>query len=78
MKKALVSPNEVVEIANATGFRVAEVADQAFDVAPPLFWVDCPDECVSDFWFFNTETNAVAEKPAAPDDEPATPAEVSP
>jgi len=33
--KALVSPNE--------GYRVAEIHETGFDVAPPLFWVDCPD-----------------------------------
>lgn len=48
MKKALISPNEQRE----TGFRVAEVCEQSFDVAPPLFWVDCADDVVADqFWY---------------------------
>jgi hypothetical protein len=33
--KALISPNE--------GYRVAEIHETGFDVAEPLFWVDCPD-----------------------------------
>jgi hypothetical protein len=34
--------------------RVAEVEpdDKMFDVAPPLHWVDCPDTCVADAWYF--------------------------
>ena len=48
MKKALISPNEPRE----TGFRVAEVCEQPFDIALPLFWVDCADDVVTDqFWF---------------------------
>jgi hypothetical protein len=78
MKKALVSPSEVVALGSVSGYRVAEVAGQAFEVAPPLFWVDCPDECVPDLWVFNSETGDVAEKPPTPDDEPATPVEVLP
>lgn len=48
MKQALISPNEPVE----TGYRVAEVCTQSFEVALPLFWVDCADDVVADqFWF---------------------------
>ena len=32
--------------------RVAEVAENSFDVASPLFWVDCPDECVANEWYY--------------------------
>lgn len=46
--KALISPNEPRE----TGYRVAEVEPQQFDVAEPLFWVDCADDVVADkFWY---------------------------
>lgn len=46
--KALISPLELRE----TGFRVAEVCAQSFEVAQPLFWVDCADDVVADqFWF---------------------------
>jgi hypothetical protein len=48
MKKALISPIEIQQ----TGYRVAEVVDQLFEVAPPLFWVDCADDVVADqFWY---------------------------
>lgn len=36
MKKALIDNNNLV----------CQVEDQAFDVAPPFFWVDCPDDTV--------------------------------
>lgn len=50
--KALISPLELRE----TGFRVAEVCTQSFEVAQPLFWVDCADDVVADqFWFDPTD-----------------------
>lgn len=46
--KALISPNEPVE----TGYRVAQVEEQAFEVAPPLFWVDCANYVKADqYWY---------------------------
>lgn len=46
--KALISPLEVCK----AGYRVAEVCAQAFEVASPLFWVDCADDVVADkFWY---------------------------
>ena len=34
--------------------RVAEVVadDATFEVNPLLFWVDCPDDCVADQWYY--------------------------
>lgn len=34
--------------------RVAEVEenDKIFSVAEPLYWLDCPDDCVADKWYF--------------------------
>lgn len=32
--------------------RVAEVQIEPFDVAPPLHWVDCPEECAADEWYY--------------------------
>lgn len=40
MKKALISPGETV----GNGYRIAEVTASEFPVAPPLFWVDAPDD----------------------------------
>lgn len=46
--KALISPNEPCE----TGYRVAEVHPEGFEVAEPLFWVDCANDVVADkFWY---------------------------
>jgi hypothetical protein len=46
--KALISTNEPRE----TGYRVAEVTSQEFEVHSSLFWVDCADNIVSDqFWY---------------------------
>lgn len=34
--------------------RVAEVEpdNEVFEVASPLYWVDCPDDCLADKWYF--------------------------
>jgi len=37
--KALISPQEPKEY----GYRVAQIEEQEFEVAEPLFWVDCAD-----------------------------------
>jgi len=64
--KALISPNEQIE----TGYRVAEVEpdEKVFDVAQPLFWVDCPADIEADKYWFNPENGQfvlVPPKPAA-------------
>lgn len=41
--KALISPIEPRE----TGYRVAEVHDEGFEVAEPLFWVDCGSDVLA-------------------------------
>ena len=52
--KALISPIEQRE----TGYRVAEVTSNSFDVAPPLFWVDCADDVVADAYWFDPSDNS--------------------
>jgi hypothetical protein len=48
MKQALISPNEPRE----TGYRVAQVETQSFEIASPMFWVECADDVVADsFWY---------------------------
>lgn len=34
--------------------RVCEVEEVEFDVAPPLFWVDCADDVVADQFYYDT------------------------
>lgn len=65
--KALISPNE--------GFRVAEIHETGFDVAQPLFWVDCPDDAVADQFWYDQEDQSV-KPPVLPDpDQPQPVAE---
>lgn len=52
--KALISPNEKSYSYDGTilGQRIAQVSDNSFTVAFPLFWIDCPDECIADLWYY--------------------------
>ena len=73
MKKALISSNEssIKYISGWTGSiqpifsnypnscRVAEICDAEFEVAPPLFWVDCADDIVADQFYYDTETKEI-------------------
>lgn len=54
MKYALISPNEVAQ----TGYRVADTAATPFEVATPLFWIECADEIETDTYWYNTETES--------------------
>lgn len=73
MRKALVSPMEpIVDREGNDGFRVAHVVDESYEVASPLFWVDCPDECVQDFWGY-VDNKLVDISPVPVEDPPATP-----
>lgn len=71
-KKALISTVEPRQ----SGYRVAQVEDAAniFEVAPSLYWVDCPDEISGSdsFWYnpsdgsFNPNPNATPTLPTTP------------
>lgn len=51
--KALISPNEkVTDYRDNVGARIAQIEEQVFEVAAPLFWVDCSDDCMADFWWY--------------------------
>jgi hypothetical protein len=66
MKQALISPTEKVYKYDGTflGDRVAEVTAQPFEIAPPLFWVACLDDCVADQWYY--DGSACQQIPAKP------------
>ena len=50
--KALVSPIEP----RYSGYRIAQVQDYEFEVASPLFWVDCNNDVLADqFWYDPTD-----------------------
>ena len=57
--KALISPNEkITDYLGNVGERVAQVEPDGseFEVASPLTWVDCPDDCVQDVWYYINNT----------------------
>jgi len=64
--KALISPNEkITDYLGNVGERVAQVQQTTFEVAPPLFWIDCPDDCVADLWYYlNNICQPIPQKPA--------------
>jgi hypothetical protein len=53
--KALISPNETC----GTGYRVAEVAVTTFDVAEPLFWVECANYVKPDFFWYDPSDQTI-------------------
>lgn len=76
MKNALVSPNEQVSYISAwdgqtpvytvLGQRVAEVANAQFEVAPPLFWLECADDVTAMYFYYNATSQAVEQIPESP------------
>lgn len=68
MKHALISPNELVYSYGGVflGKRVAETAAAPFEVAPPMFWVECADNVVADAWYYNSATSQIVQIPEAP------------
>jgi hypothetical protein len=51
--KALVAPNEKrTDYQGNVGDRIAQVEQNEFPVGSPLFWTDCPDDCVADVWWY--------------------------
>lgn len=64
--KALISPNEPRE----TGYRVAQVEQQEFEVASPLFWVDCANNVVADQFWYDPSDQTIKPIPQ-PEPEPA-------
>jgi hypothetical protein len=43
--------------------RVAEVVNESFPIASPLFWVTCSQMVVADEWYYNTNTYVVIKVP---------------
>lgn len=60
--QALISPNEPVQ----SGYRVAEVSVTTFEVAPPMFWVECADDVVADQWWYDPSDSTVKPIPVPP------------
>lgn len=65
--KALISPNEKrTDYEGNVGERIAQVEQNEFPVAAPLHWVDCPDGCVADVWWYYNGTCEVMPTPPEP------------
>ena len=45
-------PNTTSSIENCQRIAQVESDNKVFEVAQPLFWFDCPENCVSDFWYY--------------------------
>jgi hypothetical protein len=41
--------------------RVAQVEDATFEVADPLFWVDCNSSVIADQWYYDTSDSTIKE-----------------
>ena len=68
--KALISPIESVGSA-APLWRIAEIHPDGFDVAPPLFWVECPVDTTTTDHGFDPSTGGCVALPAPPPPAPA-------
>jgi hypothetical protein len=64
--KALISPQEKrTDYQGNVGERIAQVEQNEFPVAPPLFWTDCPNDCVADVWWYYNGTCEVMPQPSS-------------
>jgi len=81
MKNALISPNESVSYISgwteetnhkeiyttiSNGYRIAEVNDAQFEVASPLFWVECSDDIISHEFYYDSVTKKFIKIPDTP------------
>jgi hypothetical protein len=57
--KALISPIEPRE----SGYRVAQVSEQEFLVAEPLFWIECADHVIADQYWYDPADQAIMPVP---------------
>lgn len=82
MQKALVSPQEVVEvlsewlwdgkiwcavytqIPNSERIAQVETADKVFEVASPLYWIDCADTVAAGKYYYDSSTEEILPVPA--------------
>lgn len=68
MNNALISPLEQVFSFDGTliGVRIAEVSQTPFEVADPLYWIECANEVNADFWYFQSQTASCQPIPLPP------------
>lgn len=64
--KILICPNEPVIDPNTQqviGVRICDIVEIPFEVAAPLYWVDCPDGVMGSTHYYNIETRTFNEHP---------------
>lgn len=54
-KYALISPHE----SKVQGYRVVETTNKKFDVAEPLFWIQCRDELKADQAWYDPKLKVI-------------------
>jgi hypothetical protein len=65
--KALISPEETVfYFDGTTGYRVAQVHETGFEIAEPLFWIDCADDVVADQFYYDPSDSTIKAVPVKP------------
>jgi hypothetical protein len=65
--KALISTQEAVtNFDGTTGYRVADVHETGFEVANPLFWIDCADDVLADRFYYDPVDSAIKAVPERP------------
>jgi len=65
--QALISPNEIVYLPDGTtGERIAQVSEQTFEVAPPLFWMVCANDVVPGLWYYDPQDQQIKLVPETP------------
>jgi hypothetical protein len=65
--KALISSQEAVtNYDGTTGYRVADVHETGFEVAEPLFWVDCADDVLADQFYYDPSDSTIKLVPERP------------
>jgi hypothetical protein len=65
-KQALISPNEPRE----SGYRVAQVELETFEVGQPLFWTPCADNVVADQFWYDPQDKLIKANPVVVVEEP--------
>jgi len=68
--KALISPDEKSYSYDGTllGSRIAQISEEDFEVAAPLFWINCSSDCDADSWYYLD--GQCYPKPMQPEPEP--------
>jgi hypothetical protein len=50
---ALISPDEkIIDCNGNEGVRICQVESTSFEIAEPLFWTACPDNCIPSEWYY--------------------------